>query len=819
MARQPKVPRHQRFFWGNHRHGEPGKISQLFRRWLAYLRQLEFDSFLSPVKSTARHIFRRKGWRARYAIVAAASVVALSVGGGVSTVVYQSTVAPQEQLEDASAHTTDITVVATCPADSTGFYDLEVTLELKNVPQGQTATVEWRLNQTGSWTTQATGIVGNGKLVHWVISGEVLGTTKGNSPRVDTRTTWKPDNVSYGSDGWASGLKGDCVPTDAAASVAVGSPTCDAPAPITPTLVHATWATTPPTTPGQHSVVANAESGHKFANGKSTMTVTYTIPDKLNCAPEQELTCERVIVDYMRALKNGDHINLEYKVGNGSSKQVNVYVDQNVPGGYTGTINGTSVNQLGLRFSDGTTAGLSEADILAGIINFAYADLIDSDYYTVTFVQSNETDTWPNLTCGSTKKVSVTTPPFADKCGTADDIVSAPADTAEIDYEKVDSTTITAALKNPNGTDFNPLPAGWVLGQDGKSATYTAAFTDEPCPIVVTPEKPVALDLCGVSNDAYHVPSDKEGVIYTVTDNRVDGVGDVIVDAAAKSAYAIKAGEETHWVFSFTNVKCPDVPVLDGSTATGVCEANAPWISYSVVLSDADNQATSHEAHLLLSDQDGHSADLTLGNVVDNGNGTYSLAGKVLWPGATVDGDGNATGWPGWELVDGVWHGPSSVNEGWVRGDITAVLSVNPQLTVDLSYPDATPDCDGPKVITVKPALTLTPPTCDAAGSLKSSLDVEGLTGTWNKEPNGAGTYTRTWVTNPGYMFPDGSTVLTATKTVLGKVTGPSCGLASTGVDAMVVAGGTFFAVILVALGVMTLMWAQSRRRNNETSA
>jgi len=105
-------------------------------------------------------------------------------------------------------------------------------------------------------------------------------------------------------------------------------------------------------------------------------------------APKQHLTCEAITVDYKRPLVNGDHINLQFDPG---AKQVNAYVDRNIQDGY---------DTLGIRFSDGTTQPLTKEQVNSGKISWDYSKKIGLDWFKVTFVQTNQTDTWPNLECG-----------------------------------------------------------------------------------------------------------------------------------------------------------------------------------------------------------------------------------------------------------------------------------------------------------------------------------------------------------------------------------------------------------------------------------
>ncbi|GAB2837789.1 cell wall protein [Microbacterium insulae] len=130
----------------------------------------------------------------------------------------------------------------------------------------------------------------------------------------------------------------------------------------------------------------------------------------------------------------------------------------------------------------------------------------------------------------------------------------------------------------------------------------------------------------------------------------------------------------------------PTEPTLAGSVAASECEGDVPYISYTVTLTDPDGQSTGNDASLVLS-SGANSVTIPLGTLVNG-----QLAGKVLWPGASVDGAGNPTGWPGWAFVDGEWV-ETTGNFAWTRGSISAVLQVNPDLAVPLSYPPATPNC------------------------------------------------------------------------------------------------------------------------------
>lgn len=132
-------------------------------------------------------------------------------------------------------------------------------------------------------------------------------------------------------------------------------------------------------------------------------------------------------------------------------------------------------------------------------------------------------------------------------------------------------------------------------------------------------------------------------------------------------------------------------PTLAGSTADGMCVGDAPWIQYSVTLTDPDNLSTGHTARLVIT-KGSDIVVVPLGALVNN-----KLSGRVLWPGASVDSHGKATGWPGWVEQNGqLVETNDPAHYGWTRSGITATIEVNPQVVVPLEYPPATAACASP---------------------------------------------------------------------------------------------------------------------------
>lgn len=137
----------------------------------------------------------------------------------------------------------------------------------------------------------------------------------------------------------------------------------------------------------------------------------------------------------------------------------------------------------------------------------------------------------------------------------------------------------------------------------------------------------------------------------------------------------------------------PTEPSLAGSLTSSDCAGDVPWIDYKVVLTDPDNQSTSDTAVLHI-EGSGQSVDLPLGTLAGG-----SLSGRILWPGASVDGNGEANGWPGWTKdSSGAWV-ETDGNYAWTRGPIQATIVVNPEISVPLSYPAATMECANPEAL------------------------------------------------------------------------------------------------------------------------
>jgi LPXTG-motif cell wall-anchored protein len=108
------------------------------------------------------------------------------------------------------------------------------------------------------------------------------------------------------------------------------------------------------------------------------------------------------------------------------------------------------------------------------------------------------------------------------------------------------------------------------------------------------------------------------------------------------------------------------------------CTNNVPRIAYQAVV-EGTNATT---ATITFINPTG--ADIVLTN--------QPLSGTLLWPGATVDADGNATDWPGWtQLASGEWIEGDSFD--WARPNLAMQFAVNPVTDAVVVYPATKPAC------------------------------------------------------------------------------------------------------------------------------
>lgn len=147
-------------------------------------------------------------------------------------------------------------------------------------------------------------------------------------------------------------------------------------------------------------------------------------------------------------------------------------------------------------------------------------------------------------------------------------------------------------------------------------------------------------------------------------------------------------------------------------STTAICRADAPWVTYAITPFNMEKIETGNLVLIWWSENAYEDRDPTI-PADDTGailaDGAYRvdsidvpsewsagdpISGDVLWPGASVDGTGQGTGWPGWsKLPNGQWALDSSSPTYEIRGNAVVEVRMNPTTASVETYPPATLDC------------------------------------------------------------------------------------------------------------------------------
>ena len=150
-------------------------------------------------------------------------------------------------------------------------------------------------------------------------------------------------------------------------------------------------------------------------------------------------------------------------------------------------------------------------------------------------------------------------------------------------------------------------------------------------------------------------------------------------------------------------------PTIQLGNVTAVCVSNIPFFAYEI-LNFPEGTLLSE---IRFENPEPGGADLVYVN--------QPLTGQVLWPGASADPED----WPGWILnEDGIWV---EGDDGflWARESVQVTFTINPSVTVTVTYPPASAICAGP----VNPAITTTPGSTAPDGVTTTRAGVLPFTG------------------------------------------------------------------------------------------
>ena len=154
------------------------------------------------------------------------------------------------------------------------------------------------------------------------------------------------------------------------------------------------------------------------------------------------------------------------------------------------------------------------------------------------------------------------------------------------------------------------------------------------------------------------------------------------------------------------------IPKIEITALAPECVNDAPFISYDIT---PFGFVSTGNAKLSFFDLDG--------NFVESVDVT-ALKGRVVFPGAEVDAQGNAIDWPGWKFENGLWV--TDPSDARLREGLKVVVEVNPTAEGTVSYPPATAPCADPQQVAADMAIvkTASVPQVGAGGAFTWLLDV-----------------------------------------------------------------------------------------------
>jgi hypothetical protein len=256
------------------------------------------------------------------------------------------------------------------------------------------------------------------------------------------------------------------------------------------------------------------------------------------------------------------------------------------------------------------------------------------------------------------------------------------------------------------------LPGSGINPVLPPTVTYVAIDDTFASPITTPPGWPLISDnetLAGQRSESWQVVVvfnlDREDESFMDEVECADVQGDLTPGRGFYNAVRVVPGES-----DTTNNEACVTPRVIFLEATAYCEADAPWVDYSITHVGFNPAPT--EATISWIYREGMTDTVVSGPVSGQ-----PLSGDVLWPASDVDpasfgnpgvkepGDeGNA--WPGWtESPPGVWTFDSNTN---LVPALVFKVEVNPEDEGFVFYPPALPDCNPapPSVLTIDKQVT-----------------------------------------------------------------------------------------------------------------
>lgn len=262
-----------------------------------------------------------------------------------------------------------------------------------------------------------------------------------------------------------------------------------------------------------------------------------------------------------------------------------------------------------------------------------------------------------------------------------------------------DEYTMPPTLTYPDGTSMDGRLVDWThqelsafgitLPSAEDCATPPAPPVEEVDePVVVVPEAPAPVTVCGADSTSLVAPANTADVTYLVTDagilatpteGRVFGE-DLAGYTATDEGLLFPVDQLLP-----TAEECALVP----GAIEAVCEADVPYLGYAVALPEGV-------------EADGDTP-LTITFLHPRGGEDYvvtdqPLSGSILWPGASAT---EPKQWPGYVRNEDGSYAQTEGNFAWTREGVQVLFEVNPSYQTVVDYPPASSECANPPVTPV----------------------------------------------------------------------------------------------------------------------
>ncbi|MHA4739313.1 choice-of-anchor A family protein [Dyadobacter sp. MSC1_007] len=296
-----------------------------------------------------------------------------------------------------------------------------------------------------------------------------------------------------------------------------------------------------------------------------------------------------------------------------------------------------------------------------------------------------------------------------------------------VDPNKINVLTVSAAVWNKIGNaNIEGIPAGPSLGQSSYGGNFGLVINivDFPTFCAANGGDPrISFPGFGGLNDSqgayviYNFPDATKsitlggnaqisGTIFAPQANIVkDNNGNINGQIIGKSF--IHTRDEVHFWPFLPSIPEPVAKKID-VVASSKCLNNAPWLDYAVT---PNFDATGMTAKIEWINSEG--------KVIQEDN-DRPLSGSILFPGASLDIDGNGAAWPGWEKDGSKWIEVVD-RYGSLRNEGAKIrVTVDPWTIIDITYPASAGTC-----YTSPPPATVLPVTLASFTAQNVNCDVE----------------------------------------------------------------------------------------------